>query len=105
MQTDLTILKSVSPIMPFSMPSIFRLRIPLLTADASDIDLPADAVAYLPGRADCENRIKELKYDFPATCSGDRIEGYERPASSQARVIANLTASGTAELSLASARA
>ena len=33
----------------------------------SDLDLPAEAIWRLyRGRADCENRIKELKYDFAA---------------------------------------
>jgi hypothetical protein len=37
------------------------------SAIVSDLDLPATAIWRLyRGRADCENRIKELKYDFAA---------------------------------------
>ena len=37
------------------------------SALVSDLDLPAEAIWRLyRGRADCENRIKELKYDFAA---------------------------------------
>ncbi len=37
------------------------------SALVSDLDLPAEAIWRIyRGRADCENRIKELKYDFAA---------------------------------------
>jgi Transposase DDE domain group 1 len=37
------------------------------SALVTDLDLPAEAIWRLyRGRADCENRIKELKYDFAA---------------------------------------
>ena len=37
------------------------------SALVTDLDLPAESIWRLyRGRADCENRIKELKYDFAA---------------------------------------
>lgn len=37
------------------------------SARVTDVDLPAEAIWRIyRGRADCENRIKELKYDFAA---------------------------------------
>ena len=41
------------------------------SALVSDMDLPAEALwRTYRGRADCENRIKELKYDFAADSLG-----------------------------------